>query len=214
MNVKIAVSNVVIVAKNFNPTIVDKHWLIVNGIMDEHEFEEGCFFTPVVSHIISETFSLLILPERLQFSIKKELDDEQSLIVYKLGKIVKTLPHSPYSAAGLNFTLHLDVDSNFPEFNRKFFFINDSQLYHNFDDENARFGAYLSKDFFCSRLRLDVKPVTLSDTITKKEMLQFSFNFHSDIAIMDDKIKGILDLLDLWSEAKKYSIGIANEAKR
>jgi hypothetical protein len=99
-----------------------------------------------------------------------------------LGAIVRTLPHTPYRALGLNFSWHLTPnDGDIAGLTRRLFFDPNRALYRQFDVENAHFGGYLSKDVAGFRLRLDIKPILVPTAAEPENRLQFGFNFHRDL---------------------------------
>jgi hypothetical protein len=125
---------------------------------------------------------------------------------------VSRLPHTPYSAIGLNFTWHLDPEeTGIGEFSRSIFY-RDTSLFREFDTEDARYGGYLSKNVLGCRLKLDIKPIIMSIP-TRKDYLQFAFNFHLDLS-GDNPVEEILSLLTRWNEAKGLSSRIVGTVQR
>ncbi len=121
-----------------------------------------------------------------------------------------------YRAVGLNFVWHLAVEeSDVPTFSRQLFFLENGPLHNNFTGKDARFGAYLSKDAFGGRLKLDVKPITVSgDTGKEEERIQFSFNFHQDVARDENPVARIEEMLNRWNEAREESSLIAHQVMK
>ena len=204
MEIKITNKNVVIVAHQFNPSIVNQLWLVKNGILSENDFDINCVFTPVISQTQAHEFTLLILPEQLQFAPKLEVKNDDALVFSKVGRIIEKLPHTPFSAAGLNFIWHISApEKNMGDFTKSLFW-RDNALFREFDYEDARFGAYLSKNVLGSRLKLDIKPVFRTDDSKRIEILQFAFNYHVDL-LGEKKVNDILELLKQWNDAKNLS---------
>jgi len=203
MIISIVNANAIIVAEQFNPSIITQLWLVKNEILSEGDFREGCISSPMISQINSRQFSLLTLPDRLQFTPNDVRGENGNLVTTKLGHIVTRLPHTPYSGIGLNFIWHLDPeDIGIKELTKAIFF-HDNPLFREFDTEDARYGGYLSRNIFGCRLKLDVKPITIISP-AKKEFLQFVFNFHLDL-IDDNWVQEIKSLLAQWDEAKNMS---------
>ena len=198
-------ASVVIIARQFNPSIISQYWLIKNNILTEEEFEVGSIFSPVMVNIQSKKCDILILPDQLQFIPKTDSESEQELVTSKLGNIIKLLPHTPFVAAGLNFSWHIRRDDiSISALSWNLFFREGSPLYLAFNTEDAHFGAYMSKDVIGCRLKLDVKPVTINLPEAPIERLQFAFNFHLQLA-EDNKVDDILCLLSKWNEARERS---------
>jgi len=206
MIIKIVNANATIVAQQFNPSIITQLWLVRNEILSEDDFREGCITSPMVSQINSREFSLLTLPALLQFVPNNVEGENGDLVRTKLGSIVSKLPHTPYNAIGLNFLWHLDPEGTGMNELTKSIFYRDIALFREFNTEDARYGGYLSKDAFGCRLKLDIKPVIVS-VPTKKEYLQFAFNFNLDLS-GNNPVEEISLLLTRWNEARALSLQI------
>ena len=175
-------SAVVLVAQQFNPSITGQHWLVRHGIVGAEDFLPGSVFTDAFAQVITARFNLLATPEQFQFVPRVVEEEQQELIVDKVGTVIRTLPHTPYKAVGLNFSWHIACEEgDVRRLSRALFFRPSSPLYHEFDVEDANFGAYLSKDIMDFRLKLDVKPVTLGVDGNNEKRLQLLFNYHADI---------------------------------
>jgi hypothetical protein len=198
-------ANVVIVARQFNPSVFSQSWLIKNEILLEEDFPPRWVYSPLLVDVPSKAFHLSVLPEQLQFAPVSPSEASQDLLLAKVGKIVETLPHTPFVAAGLNFVWQVFHETgSVAAMTRGAFFNGNVPLFRHFDAEDARFGAYMSKDVLGCRLRLDVKPVTIARKGESQSCLQFSFNFHRQIS-EEDMVGSILDLLGRWSEAWKLA---------
>jgi hypothetical protein len=201
---------VVVVAQQFNPSIVTQLWLSRNAGMRDEDFLAGCVFTDLIVQIRSRQFHMLVVPEQMQFLPLEA--EEQQIIHEKLGAIVGSLPHTPYRAVGLNFTWHLSTQRTMPEVSREMFFRTDRALYQNFTDAGAHFGAYLSKDSSGFRLKLDVKPVLVQLEDRTEHRLQFAFNFHRDFT--ENHTAQLEQCLLLWDAAKREVETIIDSVER
>jgi hypothetical protein len=192
----------VVVAQQFNPSVVSQMWLVRNGLLAEEDFLKGCFFSDVVVQVRSRQFALLIIPEQLQFIPAVSQEEEQALIADKVGRIVRTLPHTPFRALGLNFTWHLTPrDGDIARVTRALFFRDGSPLYRCFESEDAHFGGFLSKHVLGFRLNLDVKPIQVQEGERQEGRVQFAFNFHLDLG--DNAAQRIEEYLLLWNEVRQ-----------
>ncbi len=198
--------NVVVAARQFNPTIFDQLWLVGNGIAltDEVQGEGRFVFTPPFVQLRTPQFALLVLPEQLQFAPDPVTEDSGVLVVEKVGAIVGLLPQTPYTAVGLNFAWHLIPEPvEYRAFCKELFF-RSNPLFSPFEADDARFGGYLSRDILGTRLKLDVKPVVTGSDKERAEVLQFAFNFHVDIE-RADAVEKIQQTLERWNEARNYA---------
>ena len=212
MKMEMNPANVVIIARQFNPSIISQYWLIKNGIFTEEEVQPDSIFSPVIANVHSRDCQVLVLPEQLQFMSQLADQSGQELLISKLGKIVQALPHTPFVAVGLNFSWQVydEDDASNAALGRKLFFRDDSLLYKFFDVDDARFGSYMSRDILGCRLKLDIKPVTVPCPEGTSNRLLFGFNFHLQLT-EDDKAESILKLFQKWDEAKETAVSLMKQ---
>jgi hypothetical protein len=207
----LANGNVVLVAHQFNPAIIDKHWLIKHGIVTEDDILSGAINIPHLSRINTKDFRLTVFPEQLQFSPLNPNKCSQEQIRNMLGGIVERLPETPYTAAGINFLWHLTPDVTMQVFTRSLFY-QKRKVHEFFDTLDGKYGAYFSRDIFGTRLKLDIKPIIIKKEEASTETLQCSFNYHKDL-VSEDKVTEILETIQVWEEAKKTSFQIIERLK-
>jgi hypothetical protein len=210
---QLVVANVVVAARQFNPTVFDEFWLLEHGIATREEFTGGDSFilTPPFVQFRSPRFVLLVMPEQLQFVPLPAVEDPAALVIDKVGTIIRLLPHTPFVAAGLNFHWQLVPQApDFTAFCRALFFRNDP-LFDSFDAEDGRFGGYMSKNIFGARLKLDIKPLKVPTSPTETlEVLQLVFNYNADLD-RQNSIEQIEQILRSWNEAKDYAKQIVSD---
>lgn len=216
MTVRLVNSSAVVVAHHFNPSITSQIWLVDNGILLREEFESGSVFTDMFAQAQTRRFHLLIVPDKCQITLAPEVGTQPELIVERIVKLVRTLPHTPYRAAGMNFVWHFVPDRQNGAIDalcRRLFYVSESPLHGFFDVENARFGGYLSKDSLGCRLNLDIKPI-LADApkIGEPTLLEFAFNYHVDVAGHDDPVAEIEHVFMRWNEAREESCRVVQDA--
>jgi len=195
-------ASAVITARQFNPSVMSQLWLVRQGLIAEDQMLPNFVFTDLFVQVRTEKFALLVVPEQFQFFPQVEKSEEQELIQQKVGRIVRNLPHTPFKAVGLNFTWHVTPQSEevaMPQLSRRLFFQNKNPLYEFFNEENAMFGAYLSKDFRECRLKLDIKPQLSIETPV--QILQLAFNFHVDLRQNEELVTQIETILSRWNDA-------------
>jgi hypothetical protein len=206
-------SPAVIAAEQFNPSIIKQLWLVRNHVMEEMDFEEGCIFTDEIVQVRSPQFRMLVVPPQLQFVATVPAEEQQEVIVQKLGTIVQQLPHTPFKGLGLNFNWHLEPrERDVPGFTRLLFYREDQPLFQNFAVPGSQFGAYLSKDFHGFRLKLDIKPLILQRPGEEPETrVQFAFNFHLDLR--ENAAAEIVAHLEMWNEARREAERIVDSVE-
>lgn len=206
MTHSLAGSSVVLVAHRFNPSITTPLWLVRNEVLSEGDFLPGCVYTDLLVQVMARSFHLLLTPEQLQFVPQVPEAEQEALILDKVGRIVRTLPHTPFRALGLNFDWNVTpADGDTGGLARRLFFKSGAPLFSDFDVPDARFGSYLSKDTLGFRLKLDVKPVTVEGGTERKERLQFRFNYHADLRGSKEVVQTIDERLRKWREARAAS---------
>lgn len=214
-------ATVVIVAKQFNPSIFSQLWLVRNGIVSEDEFLPRDFvFSDAVAKVEGKSFGLLVVPPQLQFEPRVPEEQQSALVEEKVGGIVRALPHTPYAAVGLNFTYQLDPeDESFRDFSRRLFGVTGTHLFADFREvDDAVFGGYMSRNLEGCRLRLDAKPVSTTDEEGSRIRLQLAFNYQADIANddsvseSDDSVIAIERHLRRWESLKQDAERIVTRA--
>jgi len=213
MQIRLRSSAVVITAQQLNPSIFTLFWVSRHLNVAEEEFLPGTVYAPHVSNCLTKHFSLLVLPDRLQFAPNVGEEGEGPLIMDKVGAIVRALPHTPYTAAGINFEWGIDSQGQ-PNtvVSRKLFFSGKGSLATEFDKADACFGAYYSMNTLGCRLRLDMKPASDKSKDQNTDFILCSFNYHSDLTGVAEgaRVGRIESLLVCWNDAKTQSRGIVD----
>lgn len=205
MDNTIVSSNVVIVAQQFNPSILNHSFLIEEGIIDKREdIHQDSLVSMVCVQINSKKFQMLVVPEQLQFTLTPSVQEseQQAVIIEKLGKLMNALPHIPYKGIGLNFIWHISPETkSMSALTKELFFRKGSPLFKEFDTDEAYLGSYMSKNIQGFRLGLDIRP--LEDPQNKKTSLQFVFNFHKNTEGNPSKITEMQLALSKWNEVRQ-----------
>jgi len=216
MKTTIIDNNLVLVANDVNLSIFKPWWLINQGILNENEIRDDFVFSPVAIQIPTNEFQLNILPNRIQLAIPPQSTDTTPIIERVLGGIVKTLPHTPFSGVGLNFNYHIipDDPETFVKWNKELFSSKIASLFDIQDDSKPKYGSYLSFNVLSGRLKLNIKPVIVNETLRnakgifekKTEVVHVNYNYDFDIMLdAQEPYKRILDILMKWEEAKDLS---------
>jgi hypothetical protein len=206
-------SNVVIVARQFNPSVFSQLWLVRNGIVSEGDFVVGSLYSDEVAKIETRRFGLLVIPPQLQFQPRVAVEEEAQLVAGTVGAIIRTLPHTPYAAAGMNFAWHVwSEDGDMHRLSQALFLRPDGPFSEVFGDcDDAMFGGYFSKDVLGCRLRLDVKPVDFpSGAGLVQQRLQLAFNFQVG-PFGGDAVPVIDEHLHRWEQLKEESLRIVTQ---
>jgi hypothetical protein len=207
----LASANIVVVAQHFNPSILNQLWLARYGVVLENESQGDYAFTNEICQVQAPGFHFLAIPDRVQFTPHADQRNNQDLIQERLGNLIKSLPHTPYTAIGFNIGWHHEIEGDINKLTRKAYFRPDRSLYQHFDDSNARFGAYCSVDWLDFRMKTDVKPAIRSQGDITRDIISLSFNFHRELD-RENAVGDIEDSLTKWNKAIEESSTIAKDA--
>ena len=188
----------VLAGNKFNPSIFQQLWVLENGILERDEFGTDSLYTPAAVNIINANFELLVIPERVQLVTRTAFEHMPEYLLRVIGSILDRLPHTPLRALGFNFEFLVEPHSQdqYAKTLRHLFVCEANPLAKEFLAEDSRFGMYLSKEMFDSRLRLNVTPISLNG----KELLKLSFNVERNIS----RPEAAKELLPRWPEVFEY----------
>lgn len=94
-------ASIVILANDYNPSIVSKEWLSKKGIVTDPV--RNFVHTPVFSLVENDDFSFLVDEKRLQIIIKKISDKNLELSSNMARSFINFLPETPYKNIGFNY---------------------------------------------------------------------------------------------------------------
>lgn len=191
--------NVVIVSDGINTASFSQFWFIQNGIFKQEDILPDSIFAPGLTNLSAIDCNILIVPNQIQFTIKSDdIAFAKECITKRLLPIVRTISTMHLKAMGLNFTWRINAQENIPIFSKRIFCNQASNLSSAFNDDNARFGTYMSKDFNGTRLKLDIKPVIINENGRINEFILAAFNFHRDINASTNELDVIISILSDW----------------
>lgn len=164
-------ANIVILASNYNPSIVSKEWLYQRGIFTETV--RNFVHTPVFALVESEYVSLVVDEERLQITVRKVTQDSLNASASIAEKFVDILPETPYKGIGLNYRY------TFPR--------EGYDLHTILSPNNAKLSKLLSSTYEVGatvvfEFEKFIVTFTVSPSLVKEQQIRMSFNFHSNTA--------------------------------
>jgi hypothetical protein len=199
--------SVTIVAQQFSPSIFSQLWLVKHQLIGEEEFEPTSFFSQNLVQVAAKRFTLIVFPQQLQWSPLVDQDAEGLLVSSTICRITELLPETPYTAIGMNFIWQVvPAGETVREFSRRLFGRTDSAIYHRFRDEDALFGAYMSKGFRAWRMNLDIRPIVIDGS--KEDRLQLACNFHLDLTGTAEAPAAIAGAITAWDEARSEALQV------
>lgn len=204
-----AFAGIVVTAQSFNPTIFTETWLSENGVLSPDSLEGVRVFSPEVAQFQTPEVRVQIIAPKMQISFRIHNVSGNFEVPLKIpARTFELLPHTPYQALGLNFDYYVlpPEDQDFFSYNRSLLGTGDYRLLEEFSTSNARFGRYFSKDYGDARLRLDIKPVKGGPD--NRDLIQFSFNFHFDVADLDIAARSckLIEHINTWATLREYSL--------
>src|SRR5262245_48697252 len=107
MIVKETDTNTVVVAQQFNPTVVSQKWLEEIELLRPGEIKGDFAFTSAFSQFATDKFRFLVFPDRVAIGLLVGREEQKALLLDRLGKLVRAVPHTPYTGLGLNFQFQL-----------------------------------------------------------------------------------------------------------
>jgi len=173
-------ANLVILASNYNPSIVSKDWLYGKGIFTEPV--TNFVHTPVFSLVESDLLSLTVDEQRLQVVAKRVTEDNLNASADIGRKFVETLAETPYKAIGLNY--HYNVPREGYDL-APILSPNDGKLREMLSSTYG-LGAVLVFEFERFVVNFTIKP-----SFGKDQRVLMSFNFHSDTASASEVKEGL-----------------------
>jgi len=201
-----ALDGIVLTAQSFNPSIFTETWLQKNDVVDASKLVGLRVFAAEVAQFQTAEVHVVVVPPQLQITFSDKAADVE--VPRSIAtRVVELLPHTPYLALGINFSYFVSqpVEQEFVAYDRALLGTGEYALLGEFSAADARFGRYFSKDLGSARLRLDIKPVKA--TPKNVDMLQFEFNFHHDLAGIDqsERAKSLVKFIGKWNSLREYA---------
>ena len=145
-------ANIVILARNYNPSIVSKEWLYQKNIV--RETVTNFVHTPPLSLVETEGISFVLNENRLQISLKSVNPESIETLPKIATSFVSCLPETPFVAVGFNYGYYLAKGSSHIE---ALFSPNDAKLKELFS-ENYEIGGIVSFSFKDFIVRMSAPP--------------------------------------------------------
>jgi hypothetical protein len=204
--------SIVVLAENFNPSIFSSYWLIKNNFIKEKEILPESIFTPNLTQVVTKNYVILVTTNKLELNFEHEDPRFEETINEVLIPIIKRLKEVPYKGLGVNFKWFIsDNEVSIVKLSRKLFFNGSSKFYNIMDSDDARYGAYFSKNYKTTRLKLDIKPITAVVQSENKNLdfILYAFNFHSDLE-KGKEVDRLINVLSDWKSFRNESDKIIN----
>ena len=182
-------TNVVILAKSHNPTIISKEWVIKKGVLERPII--NFIHTPPFSMVENNDLRIHVDSDKMQIIVKRVEPD----IIDKLPMIIKnyviSLPETPYTAIGFNFSYREITEKNLGSI-----FSPDVEKFRKAFSEDYRVGGLILFNFAEFIVTVNLRP---------GEKVRADFNFHSNIK---DGSSEIIEKLKSYHETMRKAEGV------
>ena len=162
-------TNIVILARNYNPSIVSKEWLYEKNIVSETV--TNFVHTPPLSVVETERISFVLDENRLQISLKSIATESIESLPKIAAAFVSCLPETPFVAVGFNYSYNIPKETS--RF-KTLFTLDDTKVRELFS-EACEVGLIVSFPFKAFIGRMSAPPAR-----GKATRITIDFNFHSD----------------------------------
>ena len=191
-------ASIVILARNFNPTIASKEWLLAKKIISGPV--ANFIHVPNLSMVEAQGATLVLDENRLQLTSRQPEAPSLPALAAASRRFVRALPHTPYTAVGLNLrfailTAGLDLAALGRPKARS--------LARIFGD-NCHVGykiTFLHEGF---RVAVDIPPST-----NGTEPARLALNFHADVADAHEAIERLSRNGEVLAKAENIVRGVA-----
>jgi len=194
-------ASLVIVASNYNPSIVSRDWLRQKGIFPGPV--SNFFHAPVFALVESEDFSLTVDEARLQVTTKRVTTDNLNEMTRIAERFVEILPETPYKAIGMNYQYDVAEEK--------------CDLYSVLSPNSSKLRDLLSSQYEVgATLKFKytefVTTLTIQPSVGKQHQYRLSFNFHSNTASVDELKNRLASQAAILDKAETIVRGLSKNA--
>jgi len=162
-------ANIVLLASNYNPSIVSKEWLYQKGIFTESA--DNFIHTPILALVENKDIALAVDEQRLQLVVKRVTEDNLVKAAKMVCTFVNILPETPYKGLGFNYQYVIQKKCDLDAI---------------FTPKATKLAKLFSKEYHLGTVLIfPFENFTVNFTITPKpskdEKVTMAFNFHSDV---------------------------------
>jgi len=169
---KLGSTNVVILAKSHNPTIVSKDWIIKKEVLEEPI--TNFVHTPPFSMVENNELNIHVDLNRMQITVKKAEPYIIDKLLIAIKNYVSSLSETPYTAIGFNFSYRV---------------ITEESVESIFSPEVGKFRKAFSEKYrIGGAIRFNFEDFIVMVSLPPDEKVLANFNFHFDIKGGSDEV--------------------------
>lgn len=199
--------SIVVVASNYNPTIVSKDWIRQKEIISEEPINFA--HLPVFSLFESENFILTVDEKRLTVELKNineaNIDNLPSIV----ENYITSLPETPYTAIGFNYSwiLQAETNENLVALLKTMFLQKkmEEKLIKILDYKDFEIGSTTYSNYNDFILKMSLEPHL------RPKGIKISFNYHADVTDIEKLKNVILNYNKTYSHSKDVAEKILEE---
>lgn len=163
-------ATIVILARNYNPSIVSKDWLQDKGLL--RGAVSNFVHTPAFSLVQTDQLALVVDENRLQLSLQRPSEWTLRILRDTADDFVQALPETPYT--GVGFNLHYQVPKE--EFVLESLLSVNRERLAGLVGERNEMGGKIVFEYNGFVAKMDISP-----SLGEDEAVRVDFNFHADI---------------------------------
>nr|CBH38216.1 hypothetical protein BSM_16930 [uncultured archaeon] len=182
-------TNVVILAKSHNPTIISKEWVIKKDVLEGPII--NFIHTPPFSMVENNDLRIHVDSGRMQIIVKRVEPDIIDKLPIVIKNYVNSLPETPYTAIGFNFSYREITEKNLGRI-----FSPDVEKFRKAFSEDYRVGGIIQFNFDEFIVTVNLRP---------EEKVIADFNFHSNIK---DGSGEIIEKIKSYHETMRKAEGV------
>lgn len=187
--------NLVIAARDLNPSRYGEAWYVRHNILNADQFAGERLAIQMMSLIGTDDVQVAITPERIQVGAKRV--ETQTLELLRIGRaMVEVIDEPRYIAVGMNIDWVVNPEEDAKEFSRRQFRV-ETRFSEVLEDESLIFGANLSRrSIGGSTLTVNVRPQFRNRDLTELTgSFEVGFNYHFPVHGAADPRAATLDAL-------------------
>jgi len=193
MDLKLNGVNIVILAKNHNPSIISKEWLRDKKIIEGDI--TNFVHTPAFSVVETEIVSIVEDPDRLQISLKKDFPENVTRLQEIACRYIEQLPETPYTAIGINYLYSIYSEKNVMT---RIYSVNEEKFSKLFP-ESYQLGSFIKFKYGDFLVRFSLQP--------EDSKIIADINFHCEV----QNTQGIRDGMERFPQTKGKAEEILEE---
>lgn len=168
-------ANIVVLASNYNPSIVSKEWLYQKGIFTQTV--DNFVHTPILALVENQEFGFVVDEQKLQLVVKRVTQDSLTNSAGMARKFVDILPETPYKAVGFNYRYSLAENVC----NLRTLFASKQSKLKTLFSQDYQLGAMVVFSF-----ENFVVTFTATPSLTKEQPIRIAFNFHANVVNVEE----------------------------